>query len=101
MCLQGRDMHSAKALIAFDANAQLVNNYGETPLDMARKKGLQEMYDLLHLSCLSGSSEMGSYVIQNLHPGEFCQFRLPMQALSFYRPVCDVKHLSRTWTDWS
>lgn len=94
-------MHSAKALIAFDADAQLVNNFGETPLDMARKNGLQEMYDLLHLSCLSGSSEIGSRVTQNLHPGEFCQFRLSVQALSFCRPACDVKHLSRTCTDWS
>ena len=54
-------MHSAKALIAFDADAQLVNNFGETPLDMARKSELEEMYDLLHLSCLSGSSQMDGH----------------------------------------
>ena len=52
-------MHSIKALIAFGADAQLVNNYGETPLDLAKKFGLQEMCDLLHLSCLSSSSEIG------------------------------------------
>ena len=54
-------MHSAKALIAFDADAQLVNNFGETPLDLAKKYKLEGMYDLLHLSCLSGSSHMGDH----------------------------------------
>ena len=62
-------MCSVKALIAFDANAQLVNNYGETPLDLAKKSGLQEMYDLLHLSCLSDSSAIDGH---SLHPGGFC-----------------------------
>ena len=62
-------MHSIKALIAFGADAQLVNNYGETPLDLAKKFDLQEMYDLLHLSCLS-SNEMGSQCKQSLHLGE-------------------------------
>ena len=61
-------MHSTKALIAFGADAQLVNNYGETPLDLAKKFSLQEIYDLLHLSCLSSSTEMGS---QNIYPGGF------------------------------
>ena len=54
-------MHSAKALIAFDADAQLVNKFGETPLDMAKKFELEEMYDLLHLSCLSGSNQMDGH----------------------------------------
>ena len=63
-------MHSTKALIAFGSDAQLVNNYGETPLDLAKKFGLQDMYDLLHLSCLSSLTEMSSQYIQNLHPSE-------------------------------
>ena len=53
------------------SDAQLVNNYGETPLDLGNKFGLQDMCNLLHLSCLSSSSEMSSQCKQNLHPGEF------------------------------
>ena len=64
-------MHSAKALIAFDADAQLVNNYHETPLDMAKKFGLEEMYDLLHLSCLSGTIQMDDLSRQECHQGKF------------------------------
>ena len=60
-------MYSTKALIAFGADAQLVNNYGETPLDLAKKFGLQEMYDLLHLSCISSCNEMDSQCKQSLH----------------------------------
>ena len=58
-------------MIAFDANAQLVNNYGETPLDMAKRHGLEEMCDLLHLSCLSGSSQMNGHNKQNPRKGGF------------------------------
>ena len=64
-------MHSAKALIAFDADAQLVNNYLETPLDMAKKFGLEEMYDLLHLSCLSGTIQMDGRSRQECYRGKF------------------------------
>jgi len=64
-------MYSAKALIAFDADALLVNNYGETPLDLAKRAGLQEMCDLLHLSCLSGSSQIDDHGKPKLHPYGF------------------------------
>ena len=64
-------MLSTKALIAFGADALLVNNNGQTPLDLA-DNGSQEMHDLLLLSCLSSSSEMGSHSKLNLYPGKFC-----------------------------